>query len=297
MPAPDPVFSIVIPTYNRAHLIDKTVHSVLGQTFTDFEVIIVDDGSKDNTAEVVAGISDKRVRYYKKDNGERGAARNYGRGIAKGKYVNFFDSDDLMYPNHLAEASSIVQRHHQPEFFHLAYDYQLEDGAVISRMNNFDSSLSSAILFDNKLSCNGVFLRYDIAREFPFEENRVLASSEDWELWIRLVCRFPLHISNEITSSVVNHDQRSLRTIAAGKVISRDLFFIEKLRQDTVVMGRYGKAFNKFIAQRYTFFMLSLSEEKQPKQVFGWAWQAFRKYPPIFFSKRFLASLRNSIRL
>ena len=78
MPSPSPLFSIVIPTYNRAHLIGKTIESVLRQEFTDFEILIVDDGSKDNTEEVASTFTDKRIRYLKKQNAERGAARNYG---------------------------------------------------------------------------------------------------------------------------------------------------------------------------------------------------------------------------
>src|SRR5687767_9278561 len=97
-----PVFSIVIPTYNRAHLIKKTIESVLAQDFADFELLVVDDGSKDDTESVVSSFTDKRVHYFKKQNGERGAARNFGAARAKGSYLNFFDSDDLLYRNHLS---------------------------------------------------------------------------------------------------------------------------------------------------------------------------------------------------
>jgi len=290
-----PIFSLVIPTYNRAHLICKTIESVLQQDFHNFEVVIVDDGSTDNTEEVVGKFTDKRIQYYKKENAERGAARNFGSAKAKGMYINFFDSDDLMYPNHLSAANRLFSTTGEPEFFHLGYDYKLENGTILNQVNNFDEAIKDVVLFDNKLSCNGVFLRQDIAREFAFEEDRVLASSEDWELWIRLVSRFKLHFSNEITSSVVNHDQRSLRTIPAEKVVTRDLLFIEKLRQDSVVMRNYGPSFKRFVAERYTFFMLSYAEQQQRAEVWRWATRAFRVHPLILGSKRFLASIKNSI--
>lgn len=290
-----PAFSIVIPTYNRAHLIGKTLDSILKQKFTDFEVLVVDDGSKDNTEEVLRKFTDPRVQYFKKENAERGAARNYGAARASGAYINFFDSDDLMYDNHLAEAMNVITQRNNPEMFHLAYDYQLPDGTVVNVINNFDDSTQDAVLFDNKLSCNGVFLRKDIANQFRFCEERPLASSEDWELWIRLLCRFPLIYSNVVTSSVVNHDQRSLLTIAANKVVARDLLLLEKLRQDPVVMKRYGSSFRKFEASRYTFFMLCFNEQKQKSQVARWGKAAFRTYPLILLSRRFLASVKNSI--
>lgn len=295
MPLASPLFSIVIPTYNRAHLIGKTIESVLRLDFPDFEILAIDDGSLDNTEEVVRKFTDPRVRYYKKENAERGAARNYGSARANGEYINFFDSDDIMHSNHLRVANKLIAAKGQPEFFHLAYDCQLENGSVVDRINNFDDALPNTILFDNKLSCNGVFLRKDIALQYPFEEERVLASSEDWELWIRLVSRFKLHYSNEITSSVINHDQRSLRTIAPDKVVVRDVLFIEKLRQDKVVMHRYGRSFSRFVAERYTFFMLCFAEQGQRSEVLKWGIRALRIHPLILVSKRFLASIKNSI--
>lgn len=290
-----PVFSIVIPTYNRAHLIGKTLESVLKQVFQDFEVLVIDDGSKDNTEEVVKKIADSRLRYFKKENGERGAARNYGADRATGVYINFFDSDDLLYPNHLLMASQLMSELDRPEFFHLGYDYKLEDGTVLKKINDFDDHINRTLLFDNRLSCNGVFLRKDIAMEFKFEEDRTLASSEDWELWIRLISRFKLPYSNEITSSVINHDHRSLRTIPAERVMLRDLLFIEKLKQDSIVMANYGSSFNRFVAERYTFFMLSYAEQHQRAMVWKWGMRAFQILPSILMSRRFLASIKNSI--
>lgn len=291
----DPKFSIIIPTYNRAHLIGKTIASVLRLDFEDFEVLVVDDGSRDNTAEVVTAIGDGRLHYFKKENAERGAARNFGARKAKGEYVNFFDSDDLMYPNHLRVAGRVIEAAGSPEFIHLAYDYRLEDGELQFEVSNFDDTVADRILFDNKLSCNGVFLRRDIALKYPFVEERELASSEDWELWIRLLCRFRLHYSNEITSSVINHDQRSLRTIAAEKVVTRDLLFIAKLEQDDEVMRKYGRSFRRFVAERYTFFMLCFASQGQGLRVLRWGIRAFAIHPLILTSKRFLASIKNCI--
>ncbi|HEV8512372.1 MAG TPA: glycosyltransferase family 2 protein, partial [Cyclobacteriaceae bacterium] len=268
-----PVFSIVIPTYNRAHFIAKTLESVLRQSFTDFEVLVVDDGSKDNTEEVVKAFKDRRIHYFKKNNEERGAARNYGVAEARGEFINFFDSDDLMYPNHLAVAYKFINEN-DAVFFHLAYDHRREDNTTFDRVNQFDDSIAGKILFDNILSPNVVFLKKEIAIQFPFEENRVLASSEDWELWIRLISRFKMLYSNEVTCAVVHHDQRSLRTIRAEEIVARDLFLIENLRKDAVVMNKYKNLFGKFVAERYTFFMLSFVEQKMKREVLKWGVKA-----------------------
>src|SRR5437764_8362427 len=98
-----PFISVVVPSYNRADLIGKTLRSLQQQEYDQYEIIVIDDGSTDNTEEVVKAIGDQRISYIKKGNAERAAARNFGARIAKGEYVNFFDSDDLALPNHLSE--------------------------------------------------------------------------------------------------------------------------------------------------------------------------------------------------
>src|SRR5258708_37950971 len=113
-----PFFSVIIPTYNRAPLIKATVLSVLKQHFEDFEIILVDDGSTDDTEDIVNNLNEPRVMYLKKENEERGAARNAGVKIAKGKYITFLDSDDRFYPEHLAEAHKFIIDQNYPAIFH-----------------------------------------------------------------------------------------------------------------------------------------------------------------------------------
>jgi len=102
----NPLVSIIIPTFNRAHLIGETLDSIMAQTYTNWECIIVDDGSTDGTDKVMAEYiaKDPRFQYHHrpKDRLPGGnAARNYGFEVSKGEYVNWFDSDDIMLPSKL----------------------------------------------------------------------------------------------------------------------------------------------------------------------------------------------------
>src|SRR5688572_21324050 len=110
-----PFFSIIIPTYNRADRIAATIHSILAQTFRDFEILIVDDGSTDNTKQVVYGFTDNRIKYHRKKNEERGAARNAGISMSEGEYITFIDSDDIFYEDHLTVAKQFIDQHAEPE--------------------------------------------------------------------------------------------------------------------------------------------------------------------------------------
>jgi len=98
-----PFFSIIVPTYNRAHLISKAIESVIAQSFVNWELIIVDDGSTDKTMDLIASYQEKdtRIRYIYQENAERSAARNNGIDHAKGEYICFLDSDDYYLKKNL----------------------------------------------------------------------------------------------------------------------------------------------------------------------------------------------------
>jgi glycosyltransferase involved in cell wall biosynthesis len=107
----NPAVSIVLPTYNRASLLGRSIRSVLGQSYTDFELIVIDDGSTDETSGVVAGFRDRRIRYIPLSrNTGAGAARNVGIRMARGKFLAFQDSDDEWLPSKLVKQMSAFER-------------------------------------------------------------------------------------------------------------------------------------------------------------------------------------------
>lgn len=117
-----PEISIIIPTYNRADLVGRSIQSVLGQTFSDFEIIVVDDGSDDNTEAVIKGLQeqDKRIKYSRHSRNQGGAAaRNTGIKAARGQYVAFQDSDDTWEPEKLEKQIQIFA--HAPEEVGIVY--------------------------------------------------------------------------------------------------------------------------------------------------------------------------------
>ena len=288
-------FSIIIPTYNRAGLLPKTLSSLLNQTYQHFEIIVVDDGSTDNTSEIMKEWVNEKIFYHQKKNEERAVARNTGTKLAKGDYINFFDSDDLAYPNHLQVASDFIKKKINPEFFHLGYDYKSPEGELLRNVNNFSSEyLNDELIQGNILSCNGVFLRKDIAIKYPFNEDRQLSASEDWELWLRLAARFPLQYDNTITSTIVNHDLRSVLVINRDKLIARQDAFIQHLFQDKVAIDKYNQYKNLFISDCYTYIALHLAITKKfKKDVIAYLWKAFAARPAVLGRKRFWASLKH----
>jgi len=120
-----PFFSIIIPLYNRRHRIDRAVHSVLAQSFTDWELIIVDDVSTDGSWEHIQTYTDPRIRVLRNAvNSERCISRNNGIAVAKGQFICFLDSDDHHLPHHLKALHDFMMEKGCPEafFFSIAWD-------------------------------------------------------------------------------------------------------------------------------------------------------------------------------
>lgn len=106
---PQPLFSVVIPTYNRRQTLPRALSSVLHQSYTDFELIVVDDGSTDHTSELIRQFNDPRLHYIEQENRGRCAARNRGVAAAAGTYVTFLDSDDEALPHWLENFASAIR--------------------------------------------------------------------------------------------------------------------------------------------------------------------------------------------
>src|SRR5262245_63041093 len=214
-------FSVIIPTYNRAALIEKTIRSVLDQREGEFEVIVIDDGGTDDTGEVIAAIGDSRIRYHHKQNEERAAARNVGTALASGDYVTFLDSDDLFYKDHLRHAAEMIEKRERPEWFHLGYEIANDEGNRIRPSGTLPEIANELLTDGNFLSCRGVFIRRDIALKHPFNEDRALSGTEDYELWLRLASRYPLYCDRRITSAIVQHDRRSVINTSRDDLFTR----------------------------------------------------------------------------
>lgn len=250
-----PFFSVVMPTYNRANLIQNTLNSFFNQTFKEFEIIIVDDGSTDNTEDVINSITDSRIKYYKIKNSERGAARNYGASIAKGKYVNFFDSDDIAYPNHLQVAYDTIINS-CPEVFHLGYDGKVGD-KVIYTFDNFDGNVLEYGIKRKKISINSLFVKSSVTNVVPFYEDRELSASEDAVYICQLAARYTIHYNNVVTTTIVEHDKRSMVLASEKQLLDRKNYMINILKQDVLFLNKYGN-YLQDIEKEYNY-LLTLS--------------------------------------
>lgn len=195
-----PVISVIIPTYNRAHVLKRAIDSVLGQTFQDIEIIIVDDASTDGTEIIIDTFHDKRILYIKHEKRKgASAARNTGIGIASSEYVAFLDSDDEWLPEKLAKQIQVFNKSSQNLGLVYTACMEIVDSkqkrTVIPKCRG---NVMEKLLVNN---CVGYIVTPLVRKECftkagLFDEQ--LPGSQDWDMWIRIAQYYEIDFLNDI---------------------------------------------------------------------------------------------------
>ncbi|MBD0302712.1 MAG: glycosyltransferase [Tolypothrix sp. T3-bin4] len=188
-----PIISVVIPAYNSEKTIRDTIESVLQQSFKDFELIVIDDGSQDSTYQVVSSFSDPRVRVFSYPNAGVSASRNRGITKANGEFLAFLDADDLWTPDKLEAQLRALEDNPQAAVAYSWTDYIDESGQFLHPGNHPTATgdVYSDLLVNDFLEngSNPLIRREALRKVGGFDES--LCGPEDWELFIRLAACYP----------------------------------------------------------------------------------------------------------
>jgi glycosyltransferase involved in cell wall biosynthesis len=188
-----PKVSVILTIYNQAKFLRDAVSSVLGQSFADFELIAIDDGSEDESFEILASFSDPRVRRVRQENRGVAAARNRGFKLSKGAYINFLDGDDYFGPDKLARQVEVLDS--SPEIGLVFCDVTTVDAegrpssdyTVKSGLRPFSENLLAALLAGGFMPPHAVLMRREVFEQVGmFDEDPSLAGNEDYDLWLRI---------------------------------------------------------------------------------------------------------------
>ena len=237
--------SIIIPTYNREKTIVKSVQSVLNQTYTEIEVIVVDDGSIDGTKSVISSIKDERLRYIEiSSNKGAGAARNVGVGMAIGKYIAFHDSDDYWLTDKLSMQMKVIREYPEYGLVYSAYLMHLQygidhivppmDGSLKLEGNIFDS-----LLVRNTIGAPTIVLTKEVFEEVGgFDES--MRSLEDWDFALKVAKRYPIGFVNRVLLEVTCSDG-GISSNQANYYKNR-CYLLGKYKNEYVSRGLWDKA-------------------------------------------------------
>jgi len=205
-----PSISVIIPAHNAAALVPLTIRSVQAQTFSNWELVVIDDGSKDATADSVRPfLSDSRVRYVFQENQERSAARNNGISRSAGAFIAFLDADDLWHPQKLETQLALMESN--PEMG-MCYTYTAvmnSDGGnprAFSQPMAREGWIFGNLVRGNFITVSSVMLRRSVVQEVGlFDPNPALLGSEDWDLWLRISRKFPVGVVRKYLTTYRSH--------------------------------------------------------------------------------------------
>ncbi|WP_051200109.1 glycosyltransferase family 2 protein [Flavobacterium subsaxonicum] len=244
-----PFFSVVIPLYNKQFDIKKTLQSVYSQNFTDFEVILVNDGSTDGSEASALAITDPRLKYYKTVNQGISEARNFGIDKATANMVAFLDADDLWYPNHLEVLYKLHRSFPEAGVVGTNYEFLYPDNVVKkTRFDNVNPDFFGLVpnifeisLKDRALWTSAVAVKKDVfAVAGNFDTNITLGAGEDTDMWIRIALKYPVAYIAEVTAS---YNLNAGNRVSHSQTLKRKFSRLDKFKEQE----KTNKPLQKFL--------------------------------------------------
>ncbi len=241
--------SVIIPTYNRAHMVGRAIESVLVQTYRDLELIVVDDGSTDNTGGIVGNFSDSRLTYIKlrKNSGASAVPRNAGLKIARGEYVAFLDSDDEWLPEKLEKQINKFQTLPKPNNVGIVYCgfyYISEKSGQIAHVvaPNFRGNVFTNFLEGNIMGSLTTLIKRECFEKIGYFDE-ALSRSQDYDMWMRLSRYYDFDFVMEMLAKYhIHQDQRSpnLNAQIQTKEQLIEKYRVDLLKHPAILSKRLG---------------------------------------------------------
>lgn len=232
------MISIVIPLYNKENYIRKCILSVLAQTYTNFEVVVVNDGSTDKSVEIVKSIEDNRIRIINQKNGGPSSARNTGVREAQGEWIVFLDADDLFLPYALEYFDEMIQKHPKYVYYCANYFMQTDGKLFLFSYRKFEGEVPNNFFYEftNQLTdrAGSAIYKRDIIIQHPFNEQ--LRRYEDAEAQYKLLNKYkvyqswiPVMISNRDASTAAAY-RKNIEEDFIGHLVFDGKSFWEKMQ-------------------------------------------------------------------
>lgn len=230
-----PQVSVIIPTYNRAQYIEESVRSVLAQTYRDLEVVVVDDGSVDETGIIVNSIADPRLRYIRQENLGRSKARNHALSLARGKYITFLDSDDLYLPGKIELQVEYLKKHPDAGMVYTSA-YCINDGGEMLA-HRYEATVSGRI-YEQIAFFTPVTITLPTVMTYRkvmddvggFDEN--MHRFEDTDMWRRISKSYRIDAMPDYTCRLRTHADNALLNQNPVQITAALDYYAKKIMRD-----------------------------------------------------------------
>lgn len=284
--------SVLIPTYNRASMVREAIQSVLDQTYQDFEIILIDDGSTDDTPGVIASFNDPRIRYFYQQNQGRPLARNHALKEADGDFITFLDSDDLYLPHKLQMQVDYLKSHPSVEMVYAGTKRVLMDGTFVDNLQTEQAGhIHQLLLWGCSIATPSVMMRSEVMKQVGYFDD-ALPILEDIDYWLRIAKEHEIGVIPNVLVHVRLHNQENL-VRDPEETLKYLPYVIEKNLQG------YSFIFQRRIyGNLYIHQGLELLNHKPEKISLAWklffkgfAYYPFHKYVPLYFSRLMFRTL------
>lgn len=283
----NPTVSIVIPAYNAAIYLHKTIESILQQSFQDFEVLVVNDGSTDETAKCVLGFTDCRVKLINQENQGCATARNTGILSAEGKYIAFLDSDDLWEQTKLEKQVQYLDKNINFGLVYTWVDFSDQEANPTGKVRKVfaEGNVFHDMLTGNVISCGSVPLVrrecFDAVGLFDTD----LWTAEDKDLWLRISTRYPFGLIKE---PLVYYRQHPNSKSSKGFKRREQDFqkIMSKVSED--LLPKDSSLWKKVYSQQYLYFAWRAYEGKSYSESIKYLFDAANYSVNIVVSKSFV---------
>ena len=274
--------SVIIPVYNSSKFIYKSIESVLDQTFLPHEIIVIDDGSTDNTAEIVSSYKD--IVLFKQSNKGPSAARNLGMDKATGNWIAFLDADDIWGNNKLQLQKNIIDNYPQLQWVSTAFTdirFRSKTYKFPFHNNGFIRDFFVAMNCGLSFKTSTILLHKNIYKSKYFRFNTEFRNSEDTEMWLRIGCQYPeMGYVHQSVAKYMHPNKNSLTRLGFSNL---DLSFL-------TIERRLKKEINSLTKSRKKLIQLYLKHKREERLIRYWASnrKSIKQYPDIYkniFSK------------
>ncbi|GAF03417.1 glycosyltransferase family 2 protein [Saccharicrinis fermentans] len=241
-------FSVVIPLYNKERNVADTINSVLEQSYTHFELIVVNDGSTDRGVDIVKAFQDRRIRLFETENHGVSSARNYGVEKANGEYIVFIDADDLWYSSHLSDLEFLISKFPEGKWFATAYEMLHNDrltlpmrSPIMQRSHSWYGRINDFFKYsmeDCLVWTSAVCMRKDFFLQLG-GFNVLYDTGQDVDLWIRAALSAEIYFTNKISACymLTASNRLSLWPTKQKRHMDVDAFLAEE--EDNISFKRY----------------------------------------------------------
>lgn len=284
-----PTISVIIPAYNAERTILETIASVQQQTFSELEVIVVDDGSTDRTLELIRSVKDERLKIFSYENGGVCVARNRGISHATGEFIAFLDADDLWTSDKLEAQLAALQQHPEAGVAYSWTYFMDEQGASSSPSESkfFEGNVYAELLVGDFIYTASNPLIRSQAIESVGNFDTTLKTCEDWDYWLRLAARwhFVVVSKHQIFYRRASGSLSSkVEVMKEASLIALEKAYLAAPPELQYLKNKSFTSFHKYCADLYLKHSTDMSGVKEAGQHL---WMAIRLQPQTLLNKRF----------